>query len=242
MRELAAAGKLPFDSEALRAAEESWQSAGYPPMHHSDAFRAEYRPAYRVIDPEEARLVPLLCRIAAANPRVIAVDGRCGSGKTTVARMLSEIFHAPVVHMDDFFLPPALRTAERLGEAGGNVHYERFAEEVLPGLSEGKCFSYRVFSCARMDYDGEREIPAAPLRIVEGSYSQHPRFGNYADLTVFVTAEEKPRLARIAARDGEKYLPAFREKWIPMEETAFAAFATESEADVRIATDEYPEF
>ncbi len=242
LRGLTAAEELPFTAEALRAAEARWQAADYPPMRHSAAFRTEYRPAYRVIDAEEARLVPLLCRIAADKPRVIAVDGRCGSGKTTVARRLSEILHAPVVHMDDFFLPPALRTAERLGEAGGNVHYERFAAEVLPGLSSGETFSYRVFSCSRMDYDGAREIPAAPVRIVEGSYSSHPKFGRYADLTVFVTAGEETRLARIAARDGEKYLPAFREKWIPMEEAAFAAFSSERAADVRIETDKYPAF
>ncbi len=242
LRTLAAAGELPFDSEALRAAEESWQAAGYPPMRHSAAFRAEYRPAYRVIDTEEARLVPLLCRIAAEKPRIIAVDGRCGSGKTSIAERLAEILHAPVVHMDDFFLPPDLRTADRLGEPGGNVHYERFAAEVLPGLSSGAPFAYRIFSCARMDYDGAQEIPAADVRIVEGSYSSHPRFGRYVDLTVFVTAGEETRLARIAARDGEKYLPAFRERWIPMEEAAFAAFATEQAADVRIETDKYPVF
>ena len=32
--------------------------------------------------------------------------------------------------MDDFFLPMELRTAERLEEPGGNVHYERFSAEV----------------------------------------------------------------------------------------------------------------
>ena len=57
-----------------------------------------------------------------------------------------------------------------------------------------------------------------------------------------MTAGEETRLARIAARDGEKYLPAFRERWIPMEEAAFAAFATEQAADVRIETDKYPVF
>ncbi|MBR3691888.1 MAG: hypothetical protein IKL89_04230 [Clostridia bacterium] len=242
LRELAAEGLLPFGADALSAALARWQAAGYPPMRHSAPFRAKYRPAYRVIDAEEARLLPLLCRIAAEKPRVVAIDGRCGSGKTSVAATLAEVFRAPTVHMDDFFLPPALRGAERLAEPGGNVHYERFAAEVLPGLSSGCAFSYRIFSCARMDFDGVREIPAAPLRIVEGSYSHHPHFGDYADLRVFVTAERGTRLARIAARDGESYLPAFREKWIPLEEAAFAAFATEQAADIRIETDQFPKF
>ena len=42
--------------------------------------------------------------------------------------------------MDDFFLPPALRTPERRSEPGGNVHYERFLTEVLPNLRSEDLF------------------------------------------------------------------------------------------------------
>ena len=73
---------------------------------------------------------------------LIAVDGNAASGKSTLAARLSAYF-APqcsvnVFHMDDFFLPPTLRTPERLGEPGGNVHYERFLDEVLAGLARDR--------------------------------------------------------------------------------------------------------
>lgn len=35
---------------------------------------------------------------------VIAIDGRCASGKTTLANKLAQHFHANVFHMDDYFL------------------------------------------------------------------------------------------------------------------------------------------
>ena len=83
-------------------------------------------------------------QIHAGEVIVIAIDGRCASGKTTLAKALQteglpekvateKTFlkkqNVGVIHMDDFFLPRELRTKERLSEAGGNVDYERFAEE-----------------------------------------------------------------------------------------------------------------
>ena len=44
---------------------------------------------------------------------VIAIDGRCASGKTTLAEKLAQYFHANVFHMDDYFLRKEQRTKER---------------------------------------------------------------------------------------------------------------------------------
>ena len=53
-------------------------------------------------------LEPLLANAAA--PVVLALDGRCGSGKTTMAAALAEQFPDSIVlHTDDFYLPPADR-------------------------------------------------------------------------------------------------------------------------------------
>jgi hypothetical protein len=40
---------LPFSRQRYREITDSLRSAGYPPVHHSAAYAAAYRPAYRVL-------------------------------------------------------------------------------------------------------------------------------------------------------------------------------------------------
>ena len=221
---------MPGWDEALAA----WQEAGMPAIHHSEAYRTAERPAYRIVNGYFRCILPLLERLNQSEVRVIAIDGRAASGKTTKAALLSAVLDAPIIHMDDFFLPPALRTPERLAQPGGNVHYERFAEEVLPGLCTGEAFTYRVFDCSQMDYNGVREIPAAPIRIVEGSYAHHPALSDYADLRVFTSVAEDEQMTRILRRNGEKMAEMFRTRWIPMEEDYFAHFGIREKAELTL--------
>ena len=169
-----------------------------------------------------------------SHPFVIAIDGRAASGKSTLAEQLGKLLDADVIHMDDFFLPPQLRSDNRLAEAGGNVHYERFCEEVLPHLTLSVAFSYRIFDCSRMDYNGERTIENHCFRIVEGSYSHHPKFGDYADLFVFSDVEAEEQMRRIRLRNGEEKAQMFAKKWIPMEERYFDEFNVRRVADLNI--------
>lgn len=162
---------------------------------------------------------------------ILAIDGMSAAGKTTAAALLSRYWDAPVVHMDDFFLPPELRTEERLAQPGGNVHYERFAAEVLPMLRRKEAFSYRRFRCSTMTYDGEELIPAAPIVIVEGAYALHPIFGDYADVTAFWAVTPETQRQRILARGGDAAWECFHEKWIPLENAYHDAFDIRSRAD-----------
>lgn len=225
------ANAMPTWSEALSA----WRADGMPAVHHSEAYHAGEHPAYRIVHGYFRCILPLLERLhQSPDVHVIALDGRAASGKTTKAMLLSAVLEAPVIHMDDFFLPPALRTAERLSQPGGNVHYERFAEEVLPHLATGEAFVYRVFDCSRMDFYGFREIPAAPVRIVEGSYALHPELGDYAGLRVFTSVDEKEQMARILRRNGAEMAEMFRTRWIPMEERYFEYFGIRERADLNL--------
>ena len=72
----------------------------------------------------------------------VALEGGAASGKTTLAAQLSAHYGAPVIAMDDFFLPPALRTPERYSLPGGNIDFERFNAQVAAPLREGRAFSY----------------------------------------------------------------------------------------------------
>lgn len=213
------------------------QIGDHGPVHHSAAYREAEKPAYRLVDKRYIRLLPVLEKAWEASegrqPCIIAIDGRAASGKTTMAKQLREILEAPVVRMDDFFLPPDLRSPQRYEEPGGNVHYERFLEEVLPFLAVPECFSYRIFDCGKKDYSGECQVESGPFRIVEGSYSCHPRFGEYASVTVFLDVEPEEQMRRISLRNGEAMAELFRKKWIPLEEKYFAEYRIGEKADIR---------
>ena len=178
--------------------------------------------------------------LALINPdtRIIAIDGRSASGKTTFASRLAAETGGTVIHMDDFFLPPEMRTAERLAEKGGNVHYERFMEEVLPFIRGTMPFSYRRFDCSVMDYEGSVTVDPSSLVIVEGAYSLSPRFGKYYDLSLFMTVDEGRQIERIIKRNGYDKAHVFKTKWIPLEESYFSAFSIEENADCIICCQE----
>ena len=100
---------------------------------------------------------------------IMAIDGKCTSGKTTLASKLAEIYDCNVFHMDDFFLRPEQRTPERFAEVGGNVDYERFQEEVLLPLKSGKAFSYRPFDCSTFALAAPVSVTPKKLNIIEGT-------------------------------------------------------------------------
>ena len=47
-------------------------------------------------------------------PILVAIDGRCGSGKTTLGEYLKGQFDCNLFHMDDFFLRMEQRTPDRM--------------------------------------------------------------------------------------------------------------------------------
>lgn len=218
-------GYLPFSQDELETYLQTYIAAGTPMVSHSETYRAAYHPAYRIIRQE---FVPYLAPIGAIyrllqeNGRVVvAIEGMAGAGKSTLAKLLAQLTGGEVIHMDDFFLPPEKRTAERLAEAGGNVDYERFSAEVIPGLSVGTHFSYGIFDCTKMAITAYRNIPKSPVRIVEGSYAMHPQFGRYADVAVFLYLSPTVQWERIMERNGAKVAEKFRSIWIPMENRYF---------------------
>ena len=160
---------------------------------------------------------------------IVAIDGKCTSGKTTLASQLAEIYDCNVFHMDDFFLRPEQRTPERFAEVGGNVDYERFHEEVLLPLKSGKAFSYRPFDCSTFTLAAPVTVAPKKLNVIEGTYSHHPYFGNPYDLKILLTVGEEIQQQRILERPAFLH-KRFSEEWIPMENRYFDGFAIPSEA------------
>lgn len=163
----------------------------------------------------------------------IAIDGPCASGKTTLASELSEKIDAQVIHMDDFFLPFDMRGEERLSQAGGNVHYERFADEVVAGIKKGKSFTYGVFDCHTGKMCKSEIISPSKNIIIEGSYSLHPEIpDDIYDLKIFLEIGSETQLERILSRNGAQALEIFKSKWIPFENRYFKEFDIKSGCDI----------
>ena len=162
---------------------------------------------------------------------IIAIDGSCAAGKTTLAASLAEAYDCNIFHMDDFFLRPEQRTQERFSEAGGNVDYERFYEEVLLPLQSGLPFSYRPFSCKTMTLADSVHVEPKKLSIVEGTYSQHPYFRNPYDLKIYLTITPELRHSRILRRPAFLH-DRFFNFWIPLEQEYFRTFSIREQADL----------
>ncbi len=165
-------------------------------------------------------------------PLLVAIDGRCGAGKTSLAALLQEETGCNVIHMDHFFLQPEQRTKERMQEPGGNVDYERFLEEVMMPLSQGIAFSYRQFDCKKMELSSMIRIEQKDITIVEGSYSCHPSLWDFYDLRVFLSIGPKEQIRRIRSRNGSEAVSRFRDRWIPLEEQYFSACRIRERCDL----------
>lgn len=165
---------------------------------------------------------------------LIAIDGKCASGKSTLGNYLKDELDANLFHMDDFFLQKYQRTEERLAEVGGNVDYERFKEEILEPIQLGNAIEYRSFNCANLEIMESIMIESKRINIVEGAYSQHPYFGNPYDLRIFIEIDSENQINNIRKRNGEEKLKNFVERWIPKEEAYFAKFNIKEKCDVVI--------
>ena len=123
-------------------------------------------------------------------PLVLALDGRCGSGKTTLANALAaQLPGCTLLRTDDFYLPPARRCPDWAHTPCANMDLTRLRDEALRPAYAGQPVAYRAYSCREGAYLPPAQLPAQPLVILEGSYSHHPLLRPYETLRVFVTCK-----------------------------------------------------
>lgn len=166
------------------------------------------------------------------NRVIVAIDGYCGAGKSTLAKAIGQVYDCNVFHMDHFFLTPELRTKERLMEVGGNVDYVRFRDEVILGLQSGKEFKYRIYDCKKMSMSEQITVLPKQLSIIEGAYSMHPTLIDYYNLKLFLKIDKEEQKRRIQKRNGDVMLNRFLSEWIPKENIYFDKMRIEQICDL----------
>ncbi len=167
-------------------------------------------------------------------PCLVAIDGRSGSGKSSLAKKLAGLYDCNIINVDDFFLQPAQRTSARLAEAGGNVDYQRLQREVLLPILANKSFSYQPFDCRQNTFITAKSFPLKALYIIEGVYSMHSVLSYAYDLKIFLTVNANEQKSRILQRSGPEKWQRFVNEWIPLEEAYFQATRTEDKCEIVI--------
>lgn len=244
--ELIESGLLPLDPVRFKEKLDAWRNMGYPAVHHSETFRAAYHPAYRVIAREYVAFLSLLSHIdqlLGNGPAIVAIEGGSASGKTTLARVIAELYDCNIFHMDDFFLRPEQRTPERFKEPGGNVDRERFLKEVLIPTHSRDSLLYRRFDCSTQELLPPIEIAPKPLTIVEGAYSMHPDLAPYYDHSVYLDIDPEYQKERILKRNTPAMAKRFFEEWIPLEQLYFSDLPIKERCSesVKIEKQSFPE-
>lgn len=223
LQQLCDTSRLPFSGGLCRLYLSNYEAAGCPALHHSDAYRAAYAPAYRLIFGEYARFFELFLRLermlkTTQDPILVAIDGPCASGKTTLAALLQTCFDCSIFHTDDFFLRPEQRTPARLHQCGGNMDRERLEAEVLAPLTRHSDVFYRAYDCKTQRIGPGTPVPFRRINLIEGSYSMHPALRRYYSLSVALTVSPECQLARLRRRESPESLKRFQALWIPMEQ------------------------
>ena len=218
---------------------QQYRGMGCPAVHHSDVFRRTYRPHYRLLLAEFALYFPVLSRLEqhmkSGKPIAVAIDGRCGSGKTSLAQLLRRIYRCNVFHMDDFYLPFSERKPDWPQSIAGNMDLARFAREVLEPLRNRQPVDYRRYHCPTGTYSSAQRMQPTELTVIEGSYSHHPALSGYYDCKVFLTCTPGEQQRRLRRREGDNF-EGFEKYWIPMEERYFRTCRTQQNSDITVDT------
>lgn len=167
-----------------------------------------------------------------ADIRVVAVDGRSGSGKTTFAtRLARERARAGVdvalVHTDDL-----------LDGWGHPSNFEPYLRQwLLDPLAAGCRARYRVYDWRRHRFGPDWcDIGRPELLILEGVTTASARWRPLLSLSVLIAVDPDLAIGRSLERDGPQ-LRAELERWRAAEDAHFPADRTAAHVDVIVDGD-----
>lgn len=142
-----------------------------------------------------------------AGPLIVAIDGRSGTGKSTLAEALSKRLPAVVIEGDNFRAggtgiegdPPTARAARcplhpLARTEFGVVRFAAGSSSPLPRLRLEGLDGSLARTATRID--------PAPIIVLEGVYAARPELRDLLHLCILVRVPEAQRQARLIAREG----------------------------------------
>jgi uridine kinase len=173
-------------------------------------------------------ILPIRELARATSPIVVAVDGRSGTGKSTLSAWIARQCGATLIDQDDFYPGGEIDAWRRLTpqqKADRVIDWRRVRAEVLLPLRSGMPASWHPFDWETMEGLASEPITAQPSGIVilDGAYSSRPELADMIDLSILVTLPDAVRRERLEQREGEEYMSEWHAIWDEAEEYYFNA-------------------
>lgn len=155
-----------------------------------------------------------------ARPPVLLIDGRSGTGKTTLAAAVgSALLASTTIHMDDLY--PGW---DGLDEAAALL-----VEWILKPFADGRTGEWRRWDWARSERAETHIVPCDRPLIVEGCGSSSVASRARADHALWIEADVEQRQERLLGRgDGVEWLPG----WTAQEDAFIAREHPRAGADL----------
>ncbi len=161
----------------------------------------------------------------AGGTRVVAVDGRSGAGKSSLAAGLRTGLGAAVVSLEDLY-----------GGWDGLEHgIDLLVREVLEPLAAGRAARVPRYDWIAGQWTGPVLLDPPELLIVEGTGAGARRAAQYESLLVWLEAPLSVRKKRALDRDGETFAPHW-DRWAAQEDAMLARERTAERAGVVLET------
>lgn len=147
---------------------------------------------------------------------LIGIDGRPGSGKTTLALKLEHDLNVQTIYLDEFFIPQSQWPHNHTPRFPFfYFRYQKFIDGIKT-LASGKSFSYQA-------YDPQTNAPSSIINavepkgiiIIEGVSVLHSDLVSLYDHTIWVESDRASELAAIKARENGTNLDLWETIYLP---------------------------
>ena len=155
--------------------------------------------------------------------RIVAIDGRAGSGKTTLAETLAAELNAPVVSLEYLYD----------GWDGLERGIGLLVTEVLEPLSKGQTAHVPHYDWIGETWDEPAPLDPPETLIVEGAGAGARPAAKYESVLVWLETPSSVRKKRALDRDGETFAP-YWDQWAAQEAAMLARERTRERADIVI--------
>lgn len=161
---------------------------------------------------------------------IIAIDGRAGAGKTTLANELALALSlkrdVTVIHLDEIYAGWELALTETLTKS---LSY------IVSSLAAERAATVPIFNWHFHEFDSDREISPCDLVIIEGVGSAQRIVREMATASIWIEIDPQTGLERVLNRDGVA-IETQMKLWQIREEAHFGMDKTRENADFILST------